>query len=100
VLYPDSFRFELPLGNIPSDVTHDEIYRFFSQAPGDRSFKPTASMGVVSVFLISHSNCAFINFESEGIEGHLLHAISRFNGIPLCADDLQCTRLVFHVHSV
>ena len=76
-------------GNIPSDATHDEIYRFFSHSPGDR-----ASMGVVSVFLISRSNCAFVNFESEGC---LLEAISLFNGIPLRADDPRCARLVCRV---
>ena len=51
-------------------------------------------MGVVSVFLISRSNCAFVNFESEG---YLLDAISRFNGIPLRADDPRCARLVCRV---
>ena len=51
-------------------------------------------MGVVSVFLISRSNCAFVNFESEGC---LLEAISRFNGIPLRPDDLRCARLVCRV---
>ena len=76
-------------GNIPSDATHDEVYRFFSQAPGDR-----ASTGVVSVFLISRSNCGFVNFESEAF---LLDAISRFNGVPLRADDPRCARLVCRV---
>ena len=51
-------------------------------------------MGVVSVFLISRSNCAFVNFESEGC---LLEAISLFNGIPLRADDPRCARLVCRV---
>ena len=81
-------------GNIPSDATHDEIYRFFSQAPGDRAFEPKGSMGVVSVFLISRSNCAFVNFESES---YLLDAISRFNGVPLRPDDPRCARLVCRV---
>ena len=84
------------VGNVPSDATDDEIYRFFSQAPpADRVFDTTVSMmGVVSVFLISRSNCAFVNFESEG---HLLDAISRFNGVPLRADDSRCARLVCRV---
>jgi len=82
-------------GNIPSDASHDEIYRFFSQVPEDRASEPTTtSMGVVSVFLISRSNCAFINFESEGC---LLEAISRFNGVPLRAGDARCARLVCRV---
>lgn len=51
-------------------------------------------MGVVSVFLISRSNCAFINFESEGC---LHEAISRFNGVPVRADDPRCARLVCRV---
>ena len=81
-------------GNIPSDATRDEIYRFFNQVPDDQAFEPTASLGVISVFLISRSNCAFINFESE--KG-LLEAISRFNGVPLRADDPRCARLVCRV---
>lgn len=81
-------------GNIPSDATHDEIYRFFSQAPEDRAARPTSPTSVVSVFLISRSNCAFINFESET---SLQEAISRFNGVPLRADDARCARLVCRV---
>jgi RNA recognition motif-containing protein len=81
-------------GNIPPDATHDEIYQFFSQSPDDRAFEPATSMGVLSVFLISRSNCAFVNFESEG---RLLEAISRFNGVPLRADDPRCARLVCRV---
>ena len=79
------------VGNIPSDATHDEIYRFFSQEKGsDR----TGSTGIISVFLISRSNCAFINFESESC---LSEAISRFNGVPLRADDARCARMVCRV---
>ena len=81
-------------GNIPSDASHDEIYRFFAQVREDRASDPTVSMGVVSVFLISRSNCAFINFESESC---LLEAISRFNGVPLRPDDARCARLVCRV---
>lgn len=81
-------------GNIPSDATHDEIYRFFSQAPEDQASEPAVSMGVVSVFLISRSNCAFINFQSEAC---LLEAISRSNGVPLRTDDPRCPRLVCRV---
>ena len=51
-------------------------------------------MGVVSVFLISRSKCAFVNFETE--KG-LLEAISRFNGIPLRTDDPRCAKLVCRV---
>ena len=81
-------------GNIPSDATHDEIYRFFSQVPENGGSDPTASMRVVSVFLISRSNCAFVNFESESC---LIEAISQFNGVPLRAEDARCPRLVCRV---
>ena len=81
-------------GNIPSDATHDEVYQFFSKAPDDGAFEQKTSMGVVSVFLISRSNCAFVNFESESC---LLEAISRFHGVPLRPDNPRCARLVCRV---
>ncbi|RDB14572.1 hypothetical protein Hypma_016408 [Hypsizygus marmoreus] len=81
-------------GNVPSDATHDELWRFFNQpspnAPGD---EPTTS-GVLSIFLISRSSCAFVNFESEH---HLLQAIERFNNQSLRPHDSRCPRLVCRV---
>ncbi|KAK7441830.1 hypothetical protein VKT23_016491 [Stygiomarasmius scandens] len=83
-------------GNVPSDATHDELWRFFNQSPPDAdSNDPNAtSTGVMSIFLISRSSCAFVNFESEA---HLQAAINRFNGVPLRPHDPRCPRLVCRV---
>ena len=110
-------------GNVPSDATHDELWRFFNSPPtpgsstdaqsagaqstqsapagpiGSSTTPSTASTesvhgGVSSIFLISRSNCAFVNFRTEI---HLQAAIRHFNGVPLRADDPRCPRLVCRV---
>ena len=48
----------------------------------------------MSIFLISRSNCAFVNFTSEV---HLLAAIRHFNGQQLRPGDPRCPRLVCRV---
>ncbi|KAG9103015.1 hypothetical protein FRC06_000463 [Ceratobasidium sp. 370] len=107
------------VGNVPSDATHDELWTFFNQdttarepsaATGSgRTLLPPApvgpaevtdgpntesSHGVSSVFLISRSNCAFVNYEEEI---HLSRAVSFFNGRPLRPHDPRCPRLVCRV---
>lgn len=52
------------------------------------------SHGVSSVFLISRSNCAFVNYEEEV---YLDRAVSFFNGRPLRPQDPRCPRLVCRV---
>ncbi|KAJ7246179.1 YT521-B-like domain-containing protein [Mycena rebaudengoi] len=95
-------------GNVPSDAGHDELWRFFTQPPG--SDDGTASSGgsssryesggggggsgVMSIFLISRSSCAFVSYEAEP---HLQTAITRFNGVPLRPADPRCARLVCRV---
>jgi hypothetical protein len=89
-------------GNVPSDVTTDELHNFFNRPPPplspNRSGSPMKSQrvygGVSSVFLIARSNCAFVNFESEA---HLEAATARFHGEPLRLDDPRCPRLVCRV---
>ncbi|KAJ6464666.1 YT521-B-like domain-containing protein [Mycena vitilis] len=99
-------------GNVPSDAGHDELWRFFTQRPDDAAGSTSTSAassvsggsssngdavngaggsGVLSIFLISRSSCAFVNYETEV---HLLAAIARFNGVPLRAADPRCARLV------
>jgi RNA recognition motif-containing protein len=89
-------------GNVPSDVTQDELREFFDQPlpplspkqtepPKD---KPQVYGGVSTVFLISRSNCAFVNFESEA---QLEAATVRFNGQPIRPDDQRCPSLVCRV---
>ncbi|TFY65816.1 hypothetical protein EVG20_g5272 [Dentipellis fragilis] len=67
-------------GNVPSDATHDELWR--------------STGGVSSIFLISRSNCAFVNFESQQ---HLEAATRHFNGQPLRPTDPRCPRLVCRI---
>ncbi|OCH92639.1 hypothetical protein OBBRIDRAFT_423644 [Obba rivulosa] len=90
-------------GNVPADATHDELWRFFNQPPspsaageGEGGKEELLSGGVSSIFLISRSNCAFINFASEA---HLHAAIARFNGRPLRPNDPRCPRLVCRVRT-
>ncbi|KAA1469695.1 hypothetical protein DENSPDRAFT_774091 [Dentipellis sp. KUC8613] len=91
-------------GNVPSDATHDELWRFFNQplspphAPPEAGSSTAQSTsvagGVSSIFLISRSNCAFVNFESEP---QLEAATRRFNGQPLRPNDPRCPRLVCRI---
>jgi len=79
-------------GNVPSDAIHDELWRFFNQPP--EAPDGQEENGVLSIFLISRSSCAFVNYKSE----QFLHAaIARFNGVPLRPNDSRCARLVCRV---
>ncbi|EEB90909.1 hypothetical protein MPER_10823, partial [Moniliophthora perniciosa FA553] len=81
-------------GNVPSDATHDELWRFFNQPPSSPKSDEPWSSGVLSIFLISRSSCAFVNYEGET---SLQKAITRFNGVPLRPQDPRCPRLVCRV---
>lgn len=98
-------------GNVPSDATHDELWRFFNSSPSPSSSSSSLRSrtnagepaafgsiygGVSSIHLISRSNCAFVNFESEG---HLHAAISHFNGHQLRPNDPRCPRLVCRIRA-
>jgi len=83
-------------GNVPSDATHDELWAFFNQDRADPS-TDSADCGVVSIFLISRSNCAFVNYKSEEV---LQEAIVRFNGAQLRPNNARCPRLVCRVRRV
>lgn len=100
------------VGNVPSDATHDELWRFFNQPPppdppptpmqaggvgGGSQQGNNDDTGVLSIFLISRSNCSFINYKSEPL---LQEAIKRFNGMPLRPNDPRCPRLVCRVRRV
>ena len=82
------------VGNVPGDTTHDELWRFLNRVespePGKEGAK-VKSNGVTSIFLISRSNCAFVNFHTED---HLQNAIGRFNGLQLRPNHRRCPRLV------
>ncbi|SJL07875.1 uncharacterized protein ARMOST_11230 [Armillaria ostoyae] len=93
---PPSHRSEwvMWVGNVPSDASHDELWRFFNQSLPSKPLDDPGPTGVMSIFLISRSSCAFINFESEA---YLHKAISRFHGQPLRSNDPRCPRLVCRV---
>ncbi|KAK0487789.1 YT521-B-like domain-containing protein [Armillaria novae-zelandiae] len=93
---PPSHRSEwvMWVGNVPSDASHDELWRFFNQPLPSKPSDDPGPPGVMSIFLISRSSCAFINFESEA---YLHKAIARFHGQPLRSIDPRCPRLVCRV---
>lgn len=102
---PQRSEWVMWVGNIPSDATQDELLRFFNQpqasAPADivkstwqSPMNQQPESGVLSIFLISKSSCVFVNYQTEG---HLIHAIERFNGRPLRPHDPRCLRLVCRV---
>lgn len=78
-------------GNVPSDATHDELWRFFNQNSQERPTGTPQDTGVLSIFLISRSSCAFVNYKNDFF---LQEAVSRFNGVPLRSNDSRCPRLL------
>ncbi|KAJ7467590.1 hypothetical protein FB451DRAFT_1369282 [Mycena latifolia] len=66
-------------GNVPSDATYDELWRFFTAPPDSASTSASTSAphhdavqaqaargsGVISIFPISRSSCAFVNYETK-----------------------------------
>ena len=112
---PNRSEWVMWVGNVPSDATHDELWRFFNQPapsypppPGTSAVLSSRQVqslpypdsrndvwgGVSSVFLISRSNCAFVNFETAH---HLERAVLHFNGKPVRPTDSRCPRLVCRV---
>lgn len=103
---PAPFRSEwvMWVGNIPSDATNDELSRFFGRSAAEASPDNTTlslldraeaeDSGVISIFLISKSSCAFVNYRGEE---YLTRSIERFNGKPLRPYDSRSLRLVCRV---
>ena len=108
-------NFVMWCGNVPSDATIDELNQFFEQippefvvpradapsdAPSDAASPPATansaedvpdmSAGILSIFIMSRSNCAFVNYVSET---SLERACAFFHGKPLRARP-GCPRLV------
>ncbi len=90
---PQRSEWTMWAGNVPSDTTDEEAWRFFGQLPSRRSNKSEPNP-VVSVFLINRSNCAFVNYDAEA---HLKEAIEGFNGRQLRPEDPRCLKLVCRV---
>lgn len=90
------------VGNVPSDMTPEYLRAFFNRSlPPQSLIQSTQSSdlrqvygGVLSVFLIARSNCAFVNFESEA---QLDAAIVRFHDKPIWPDRPPFAHLVCRV---
>lgn len=63
-------------------------------ASSDPALSPTSGHGVLSVFIIARSNCAFVNYASHR---HLQRAVLHFHGQLLRPIDPRCPRLVCRV---
>jgi len=82
-------------GNVPSDATLDELWSFFgklslSSSETHTSESPESSHGILSIFIISRSSCAFVNYKSQE---HLDRACTYFQGKTIRAKP-NCPRLV------
>jgi hypothetical protein len=82
------------IGNVPGGTTHDELWRFLKRPPMDSDSFESGVNGVLSIFIISRSNCAFVNFDTEE---HLRRAIVQFNGQQLHPHERRGPRLVCRV---
>ena len=80
------------VGNIPSDVTDEELWKFFNKPPNSSEEAAEQHAGVSFVFLIARANCAFVSFDTED---HLAAAITRSDGQKIRPDDPKCPNLVF-----
>ncbi|KAJ1038807.1 hypothetical protein NDA11_007474 [Ustilago hordei] len=104
--------FVLWCGNVPQNATVDELWEVFSRLTPDeyRYWQSSAEAqkqagdvlaepdveghGVLSIFLISRSNCAFINYASPA---HLDRAVKFFHGKQVRPHDPRCPKLVCRV---
>lgn len=93
---PNRSEWVMWVGNVPGDATHDELWRFIKYpapavSPGPEHNNGLEDSGAMSIFLISRSSCAFVNYQSEE---HLNCAIAHFNETKLRPHDRRCPRLV------
>ncbi|KAJ7728039.1 hypothetical protein B0H14DRAFT_3001386 [Mycena olivaceomarginata] len=70
------------VGNVPRDAGHDEMWRFFAGGASSVAH----GHGILSIFLIARSGCAFVNYSSSAA---LSAAIAQFDGVPLRAGSAE-----------
>lgn len=96
-------------GNVPQNATVEELWELFSRLPSASaggqanpsedcdSFDAAAAdadHGVLSIFIISRSNCAFVNYASPA---HLERAVAHFHGKAVRPQDPRCPKLVCRI---
>ncbi|KAJ7774155.1 YT521-B-like domain-containing protein [Mycena maculata] len=93
-------------GNVPNDAQHDELWDFFTHPPDVGASSSTGDArdsggggsavrnGVLSIFPITRSKCAFVNYETEA---ELQAAVARFDGVSMRAADPHCALLTCRV---
>ncbi|SNX82247.1 uncharacterized protein MEPE_00953 [Melanopsichium pennsylvanicum] len=103
--------FVLWCGNVPQDATVEELWEVFPRLTPDEyrrwlataeNNKPVDELanpdidghGVLSIFIISRSNCAFINYASSA---HLDRAVKYFHGRQVRSRDPRCPKLVCRI---
>jgi hypothetical protein len=82
--------------NSPGNTSHEELWKYFnSTAPSlpDEEEAPEWH-GPSSIFLISRSQCAFVNLSSQS---DLDRAVRFFNGKSLRPNDPRCPRMVCRI---
>ncbi|PWZ00900.1 hypothetical protein BCV70DRAFT_84454 [Testicularia cyperi] len=113
-------EFVMWCGNVPQDATVEELWSLFSQLPSrqddvadstvnsnqdssapqmipdefDNVNEDIEGHGVLSIFIISRSNCAFVNYSSPA---HLERAVKHFHSKQVRPHDSRCPKLVCRV---
>ncbi|CAO1639228.1 unnamed protein product [Sympodiomycopsis kandeliae] len=81
------------VGNVPADATQDELMAYFSSMPVQSGELQPAD-GILSIFIIARSNCAFVNFASATL---LEQAVTLFDGSVIRPGGAKATKLVCRV---
>jgi hypothetical protein len=79
------------VGNVPTDASEEELWRFFCQMNPHQT-----NNGLLSVHAMPKSNCAFVNYDSKA---NLDVAVASFDGRSCRPDDLGCPALVCRVRA-
>lgn len=72
------------IGNVPNNTTTAELMQFLSQMPAGGS-------GIMSIFIIAKSNCAFVNFSTDE---HVSRAVKTFSGMSIRPHDPRWPPLI------
>ncbi|PWN18637.1 hypothetical protein BCV69DRAFT_301118 [Microstroma glucosiphilum] len=89
------------VGNVPTDATQEELWSIFSTLPplpqqdqeGEQE-RERWPHGILSIFIIARSNCAFVNYTTPD---YLTRAVEFFHGKSLRPHDARCPKLVCRI---